>query len=150
MGCDIHTQAEKKINGKWESLNFSPFHWRSYGMFGFLANVRNYSAVPFLSEPRGLPEDIDDQYLDYDNLLGEHSFSWLSIEELINFDYDQEFEDRRYTRQVSERFWSGSETCQPGEGSKTTYREFLGENFFEDLKKLQALGAERIVFGFDS
>ncbi len=32
----------------------------------------------------------------------------------------------------------------------TTFREFLGEEFFSDLEKLKTAGAERIVFGFDS
>ncbi|MGA1580296.1 MAG: hypothetical protein ACO35B_06420 [Luminiphilus sp.] len=36
------------MNGKWERVpNFTPFSWRSYGMFGFLADVRNYSAEAF-------------------------------------------------------------------------------------------------------
>jgi len=156
MGCDIHTLAQKRVNGKWETLPFEPFDWRSYGMFGFLADVRNYSAVPPISKARGLPDDIvrpePNFYGEHDdNLgLGDHSYSWLTVEELSAFDYDQQIEDRRVTRQTAHNVWDGGVTAEPGEGAMTTYREFLGEGFFRDLDKLKELGAERVVFGFDS
>ena len=76
MGCDIHSFAEVRHNGKWEpsgavfpldqfdqkyekrSHTESPFNWSSYGLFGFLANVRNYSRVPCIQVPtRELPKD---------------------------------------------------------------------------------------------
>lgn len=69
-----------------------------------------------------------------------HSASWLSLKELLEFDYDQIFEDRR----------NGGYTCEPGKGELTTYKEFLGEGFFEDLEKLKNSGADRIVFWFDN
>lgn len=150
MGCDIHSRAEKRVGGKWQVIpGFEPFDWRSYGMYGFLANVRNYSAVPPLAEPRGIPEDAppDDEEGIW---LGDHSFSWLSLEELLAFNYDAPLEDRRYTRQEAPNFWNGAATSEPGQGTMTTYREFLGDAFFKDLQKLQEMGAERIVFGFDS
>lgn len=157
MGCDIHTRAQKRNGDKWEDLPFEPFDWRSYGMFGFLADVRNYSAVPPIAQPRGLPPDIvrsnpnfygehDDDY----NGFGDHSFSWLSVEELLAFDYDQPLEDRRVTRQTAPNLWDGGCTAEPGGGKMTTYREFLGESFFRDLDRLKEIGAERVVFGFDS
>ncbi len=33
---------------------------------------------------------------------------------------------------------------------KTTYREFLGEKFFEHLANLEEAGADRVVFWFDN
>jgi hypothetical protein len=68
MGCDIHSAVEIKREGKWEKVGdifpledfmkeyhnkefgSEPFDWRSYGMFGFLANVRNYSHVPCIQD----------------------------------------------------------------------------------------------------
>lgn len=158
MGCDIHIIAQRRNGDTWEEVSGeftdgpAPFDWRSYGMFGFLANVRNYSAVPPISEPRGLPEDHDPGNVDeYGGcFLGDHSFSWLSVEELLAFDYDQPMEDRRVTRQIGPNAWSGAVTADPGGGEMTTYRVFLGEAFFNDLAELQRIGAERIVFGFDS
>lgn len=157
MGCDIHIIAQKRVNGVWEPVrgNFYegsyPFDWRSYGMFGFLAGVRNYSDVPPIALPRGLPDGVPDQDGDDDDeWLGDHSYSWLSVEELAAFDDDQPVEDRRVSRQLGPNVWSGAGTSEPGGGEMTTYRAFLGDGFFSDLAELQRIGAERIVFGFDS
>lgn len=152
MGCDIHSYAEKRVNGKWESVAVSPFDWRSYGMYGFLADVRNYSAVPPIAQPRGLPEELSfDTQKEYEHWDGDaHTASWLSLAELLAFDYDHPMEDRRVTRQVGPNAWNGGCTADLGEGTMTTYREFLGKMFFADLERLKAAGAERIVFWFDN
>jgi hypothetical protein len=71
------------------------------------------------------------------------------VSELVDFNYDAPMEDRRVTRQTGPNSWNGGCTCEPGEGEQTTFREFLGKAFFEDLEKLKASGAERVVFWFD-
>jgi len=154
MGCDIHSFAEKKDEvGNWEVIpDFEPFDWRSYGLYGWLADVRNYSGLTPISKPRGFPSDasfeVKDDYETWD--CDAHSASWLSVAELLAFDYDAPCEDRRVSRQIGPNLWSGGETCAPGEGEQTTYREFLGESFFNELDKLKELNAERIVFWFDN
>lgn len=105
----------------------APFDWRSYGMFGFLADVRNYSHVPPISAARGLPLDMRDYDPD-DYRFGDHSFSWLGIDELLAFDYDAMFEDRRCTRDGN-----GAADSGPGNGEQTTFRKFLGPQYFRDL-----------------
>jgi len=154
MGCDIHSYAERKDeSGKYVDLDFSPFDNRSYGTFGFLADVRNYSAVPPISQPRGLPDDVSSEVPERDETWGSdgHSHSWLSVAELVSFDYDSAMEDRRHTVQTGPRSWNGGATCEVGQGKKkTTFRKFLGDGFFADLKKLQDMGAERVVFWFES
>lgn len=171
MGCDIHSAAidadgnDITSQGKWSDGKTAnpdceytvgegePFVWRSYAVFGFLAGVRNYSEVTPIAEPRGLPDglkfDTDD-----DNYLGEHSFSWLSIAELSAFDYDAEMEDRRTTGVIKDGpaagIVSGAITAPIGEGERMTYRQFLHTGFFHDLAELQRIGADRVVFGFDS
>ena len=148
MGCDITCYAEKQQpDGTWQTVA-RVLDWRSYGMYGFLGNVRNYSAVPFLSFHRGLPENCSvlPEYERY----GEHfGASWLDVQELLNFDYDATFEDRRYTKQIGPGCWDGGSTCEPGNGVEITFREFLGMGFFEELGRLVELGADRIVFWFD-
>lgn len=149
MGCDIHTRAEKRdAAGNWTIImGLRPFDWPDYGMYCFLAGVQNYSAVPPIAEARRLPYDIvvaENDWFDY------HSLSWLLVKELLAFDYDATFEDRRVTHRVGPNAWDGSCTAEPGGGEKTTYRKFLGNKFFADLEKLKAAGAERVVFGFDS
>lgn len=178
MGCDIHPILEvRHSDGKWHKVesydipgfnfyedwdtekqysNF-PLNWRSYGMFGFLADVRNYSQVPPLSEPRGLPSNsvwldqvteetkgcsVEESNRQYVLEGGCHSHSWLTLQELLDFNYDRMFEDRRVTKQAD-----------PGEGNMITFREFLGPTFFEHLEAMKTYGTPedvRLVFWFDS
>jgi hypothetical protein len=171
MGCDIHSRVQVLEEGQWKTVkacvfppdapdlfqldsywnraSVEPFSWRSYGMFGFLANVRNYSHIPAISEPRGLPEDIASSHNDDDYEFGDHSFSWLSLKELLEFDYDQAFEDRRCMRDGN-----GAADAGAGNGLKTTFREFLGPLFFRDLAILRCIRSNpehvRVVFGFDN
>jgi hypothetical protein len=154
MGCDIHSHAERKSdNGEWKKIEgIEPFDWRSYGMFGFLAGVRNYSDVTPISLPRGIPKDASKEVIDdYESLSCDaHSASWIDIDELIAFNYDIPCEDRRVTRQIGANYWNGGCTCAPGGGKQTTYREFLDEGFFEELRKLHDAGVGRIIFWFDN
>lgn len=152
MGCDMTACAEKKLNnGEWEQLDFKPFDWRSYGMYGFLAGVRNYSAVTQIAPCRGLPDDGNfkkqeekkgNPWIDYDENF---CHSWLTVKELADFDYDAIMEDRRVTINNN-----GGCTAAPGGGKLMTYRDFLGKKFFEDIEKLKEIGADRIVFWFSN
>jgi len=159
MGCDIHLQAHKlHKEGTYTVLDFVPFNWRSYIIFGFLANVRNCSCVPPIVERRGLPEWVTNDKelrerttpIKYDGTpdypdFGDHSHSYLMVDELLNFDYEGKFEDRWCSTRIG-----GSNTCEVGQGKIVTFREFLGKAFFEDLEKLKYSGADAIVFGFGS
>lgn len=183
MGADIHSFVEIKKNDKWELFEeevfpdygdkkvSDPFGWRSYSVFGFLADVRNYSNCKPISENKGLPNDSE--YLnspsDYDddwygkkttstkkddirNDGNYHSFSWLTLKELLDFDYDSTFEDLRYTKQEG-NYYNGAAVAKTGEGKTISYREHLGSGFFEDLEVLKTLGNPeevRIVFYFDN
>lgn len=166
MGCDIHSfavredgsiikegiwQDGKTANPDYEWLDNEgePFGNRNYGVFGFLANVRNYSDVPAIAQPRGLPSDFQHDE-DRDGWVGDHSFSWLSLDELKAFDYDAAVEDRRVTRQIGPNSWDGGCTADAGGGKMMTWREFLGDAFFKDMAELERIGAHRVVFGFDS
>lgn len=158
MGCGIHIQAHiVNADGTYTVVDSVPFSNRSYGMFGFLADVRNYSKVPTIAQPRGLPAYLekDEEYDDgeekpfgYDyghkpvglNPFGSHTRSYLTVQELNEFDYEQTFEDRR----------KDSGSLPAGEGRLTSFREFLGEGFFRDLCAMEALGVTHIVFGFDN
>jgi hypothetical protein len=163
MGCDIHSFAEVKRNGKWErltekvfkswdgSLIDAPFDLRNYSVFGFLADVRNYSDCKPLSQPKGFPQDsewlneIHKKDKDLTNLRyyledGDyHSHSFFTLKELVDFDYEQTFEDGR--AEVSE------------EPKIITYREHLWEKYFDDIDVLKTLGEPedvRVVFWFDN
>jgi hypothetical protein len=154
MGCDIHITAERKTNSGYEAITdiefqvgTAPFDWRAYGMFCFLAGVRNYSDIKPISQPRGIPKDISNDVEEEFNSWSSdaHSGSWLSISELLEFGYDDKMEDLRVMENGN-----GGCTTNPGSGKITTYKEFLGSAFFKDLSKLEQCGAERIVFWFDN
>jgi hypothetical protein len=75
-----------------------------------------------------------------------HSHSYLTLRELIEFDYDKTFWNRRIT-------FTGASLAKEGEGTIISYRENLGEFFFthlEELKQLGDLDDVRIVFWFDN
>jgi hypothetical protein len=158
MGCDIHVFPERRDSLGWVGIDLMPnedgcpFGRRSYRVFGFLADVRNYSRVGPIAPRRGFPKDASGtvrdayDYWDYDA----HSASWLTLEELRAFDYDASCEDRRVTKQIGPNTFDGGCTCEPREGEMMTYRKFLGPSFFLDLAWLERIGAERIVFWFDN
>jgi hypothetical protein len=153
VGCDIHSHAERCIGGRWVALDVKAFDDRNYGFFGWLANVRNYSAMRPIAANRGFPSDASERAgRDYHERWGTdaHSAGWVGVSELEAIDYECEIEDRRTTKQLAPNLWSGGETCEPGEGAEMTLREFLGRGFFEDLKRLKEAGAERVVFWFDN
>ena len=79
---------------------------RNYNVFSVLGNVRNGSGefeIPFIGDERGLPadascapctesctydEDSGDCLAKHDD-LGEHSLSWVSLAELLAYDWDR-------------------------------------------------------------
>ena len=84
------------------------YHERNYDLFAMLANVRNGSGFAGcdtgdgfapLAEPRGLPADVsitDTEDEDYNNSdhsdrvwLGDHSFSYCSLAEVLAYDFDR-------------------------------------------------------------
>lgn len=73
-----------------------PFSPRNYDLFAALAGVRNgrgfagvYTGEPIvpIAEPRGIPEDADEDTLKC--LSNEHTPSWLTLSELTSYNWDQ-------------------------------------------------------------
>jgi hypothetical protein len=99
---------KNKICWRCEGSKLEPLRYRNrnYDAFAILADVRNGHGfagcdtgdgfVP-ISEPRGLPDDFERISEEYSNDgekvrghdLGEHSFSWLTLKELLDFDFEQ-------------------------------------------------------------
>lgn len=152
MGADIHYKVEvkNKTSGAFEvvDMTLESFENRWYGLFGWLADVRNYSELKPIAAHRGKPEDSSLEVKrwhsdDWDF----HSWSWVGIPELISVNYEEIIEDRRCTIGSN-----GGATAPEGQGQKMPLREFLDYNgYFTDLERLRALPSEsRIVFCFDS
>ena len=143
MGTDIHTWVTDKDgawiegNGNWvdacEYGSGKVFGCRSYALFGWLADVRNYSEVAPIASHRGwegIPNPDELEYYFEDN----YGHSWVSMEELNNIDYEQIICDKRYLP----------------DGEEKTLRDFLYKGYFMDLEELNRIGADRVWFCFDS
>lgn len=153
MGVDIHVYVEIREflgpnMGRWIwQPSLQPFNYRNYGMFGFLANVRNYSQVPAISSKRGVPDGFTVPQVEWEDY---HSTTWVSLEELVKMDYNSAFEDRRAMVNGD-----GSTIVPEGQGRLVTLFDFLGDEFFQDLEMLKRisfaskLAPVRITMGFD-
>lgn len=155
MGTDIRTHVEIREGKRWQYVRYThPLAWRNYGLFGFLADVRNYSHVPTIVEPRGLPEDASVQLREewVADVPDAYCASWLLLSELLRYDYDTVFWDRRITRETSPGSFDGAALAHEGEGQHLTLREFLGPHFFSDLDQMAMLAVPsdvRLIFWFD-
>ncbi|MBV8884400.1 MAG: hypothetical protein JO235_10450 [Chroococcidiopsidaceae cyanobacterium CP_BM_RX_35] len=195
-------EVKDSVTGEWEIVdkifqvcseyqpykgNFTdaPFYWQSYNLFAFLANLRNDSGCPVITPPRGLPEDwfVEEEYPDccyygdpnqwVRGILQNYSpHSWLLLSELLEFDYDQLFEEKEElnteARGVVNRGQSNPglqllEIMDPDRkpkestvvleniGRLVSVREHIGEEFFRTLDVLKTLGEPnnvRVVFWF--
>lgn len=157
MGCDIYLYVQVKTGSGWKTVDYKnllgelPLNYRCYSRFAFLAGARNYDCCTPLSEPKGLPDDLNDDSI-VEQSDDRIKASYFTLSELFAFDYDQTFENRRVTRQTGPNMWDSGCITEVGEGKIISYRENLGEGFFESLKTLQTLGDNdhvRIVFFFD-
>lgn len=109
---EIPHQADRSAWLKtWKSIEgyaLAPEHFesRNYDLFGILANVRNGSGFagittglgwPSIAPERGWPEGFDPEavapYPGYEfegpRFMGDHSHTWVSLEELKAFDWSQ-------------------------------------------------------------
>lgn len=103
MGCDIHMYAEALRDGAWYDLGEIDVG-RSYWLFGILAGVRHPVDQP-IAAARGLPagcvhlDPRDGSYDrtwggDPDTWLGEHSFSWCWLSELLAYPWEADAAQR--------------------------------------------------------
>ncbi len=119
MGTDIHSIAQVRRNGVWETVAIGicgdP---RSYNTFAMLANVRNgrgfagiktSDGFPFIHEPRGLPSDLKDPslvevdiYVRKDSLVA----AWDWDGKLVAVD-STETRRTRYLNDDGGRMWLG-------------------------------------------
>ncbi len=187
MGTDISTIEEvRDANGLWQKApanhaayaqfskdEYFPFGSRSYSVYGFLGNIRNSANSPYITECRGLP--TDSVYLnsksERDWCYGDvarateirddgnnYGYSWVTLAELLAFNYDQEFEnlrgeDIRRSPDGNVVSYRGNVELKPGQGEVMTLRKHLEYTyFFEHVKGLLAFGEPenvRVIFWFN-
>lgn len=150
MGISVIAFSEKRDGDRWVLVEREVLDFHSRTDSAFLAGVWNTSLVPPIAEPRGAPAVMSEPVTAELVAYGSDAVapSWLSVEELLRFDYEQRFEDRRVARRAPQGWMDHAVTGEPGQGRIVTYREFLGLDFFEELERLSASGAERVVFWF--
>lgn len=98
MGTDIHTLYQKQREDKsWEEVELDDQYdfYRNYVWFAILADVRNgygfagverHTPLEPISEPRGIPPDMADYDGECSSVwLGDHSFSWLMLSEILEY-----------------------------------------------------------------
>lgn len=109
MGCDIHTRVEfQNREGNWicgDFFRINPYYKasdpyeidpmmvvevggdRNYRLFAVLANVRNYDDIPYIDNPRDIPDDACARtrrdYLFWQE--DAHSASYFTLKELIEW-----------------------------------------------------------------
>lgn len=108
MGCDIHLIVQTFDGHRWITRDDDGLEYgeRNYQMFSILAGVRG-GLTPIAPE-KGLPKDIvldsvktGRDYEGYEDTvdghwLGEHSTSWHTLLDLVNFDWQQEHTSKGY------------------------------------------------------
>jgi hypothetical protein len=118
MGCDIHCYAERRDGPErpwtsadaWEEgtawdmpisifevpLERRVYSERNYPLFSALAGVRNRAEISPVAMPRGLPGDTSPNVLAQSDLWGSdgHSRSWLTLAELMSYDWTQSIRER--------------------------------------------------------
>ena len=131
MGCDIHMIRQRQTGtgawemcdpmvpnpyyGKWEGAPKEVperlYDWRNYELFAALAGVRNGWGIVPVSPPKGLPEGID---TDNGPDLGDHSYSWLTTDELLAYDWNQPIEQHGVVAWSERARWVDARTNGPG------------------------------------
>lgn len=126
MGIDFMCFAEKYENERWVCVGSGFFD--SADAWGPLVSDRY---LPAILEERGFPEDMSEEVLSWlVDATGMYYKTWVCMNELISYDYDQE---DNYYNYESRKFIKG------------TRRDAMGDLYLEDLKKLQDLKAERLI-----
>ena len=147
MGCDIHMITQAKLaDGQWHTIEIDTYGHRNYEVFGALSGVRSGRQV--IAHPKGLPEDFKytvrkegGVYVKFGRqnfFLGEHSFNWLTVKELLSYDWSPvvPLDDDQIDERVD--YWDGG------------FREIV-INHLIYLERFQFDKEHiRIVFGFDS
>jgi hypothetical protein len=118
-------------------------HGQHYGFYAWIGcHWRNYAMIPPLPQVRRLSAEHKEILLnEYERT--ESTGYGIPLQALLDFDYDQTFEDRRACFNGN-----GAQTCEPGQGQVVTYRKYFGPRYFEDLQSWQEDGYVELWYAF--
>lgn len=188
MGMDIHSYIETFDAAAWHwnrgdlfdhgsapgCKPWGPFD-RSYGLFGFLAGMRDHN-VPQIHPCRGLPADVSPdvraelgapvadllagktdswaRYRAIDEWNGLFGHSWATGAELVGYDFATPMRCT-YAHGDDRSSWD-TEPCphEAVDPLMTTVGEYLGEGHLERFREIAAITADpnhvRVVYAFDN
>jgi hypothetical protein len=154
MGYAMTAIMQKQENGKWVDIEVRPRDPREPDVPRVSYSRDDNSGLPATSEerlnkrgihgklhqsflgldewrwiwaPRGVPEDMLPLPEDHPLEFCSYAFTWFTIEELLNYDWDKPLD-----------YW----------GEIMPTREYVGLPFLNWLKELQDKGVERMVIAF--
>lgn len=170
MGTDIHFYVERRENGRWVSADKwtletqyleegqEPYltvgyrdHFysnRNYDVFAILADVRNgrgFAGVDtgdgfeIIAEPRGLPHDMSPE-LTREAQGCDHTPSWVTVAELMAFDWTQTTKHRGMVNGPQFHAWEQYPRSQ-GEGP----REYCGDVSGASIKKVSEFKMRELI-----
>jgi len=116
------------------------FKDRNYDLFAILANQRNSENMPYICEPRGLPEDVTPEIRLQIRNSECHTTTWFTAEELLAFNWNQVFhyEDETMNGEKIMEFVDNAE---------------CGKTFMEDINRLYGRKNPsdiRLIIAFDN
>ena len=177
MGTDIHCSFFKVSNSV-ETVETNYDGNRHYLLFAILAGVRNgygfagvktHTPIMPIAADRGLPE-----WLPEDGWYGDHSYTYVDIDEILNYDWSQTTErsgvvpiDKYVPNEIPEEYsggvWGGNtvvslpdEITEATTHVSTTWNITIGDEcdyFLEEIKRLRSEYPNDeiyMVMGFDS
>lgn len=111
MGTYAKFYVEQKSNdGKWHIVDsltkaVQKETIQCYDLYAILANVRNYEDFKCICEPKGMPEDspLYSRYrnnYDTGEFWDTHSHSWLTLKEILDFDWEQKIIHRYWLNPI--------------------------------------------------
>lgn len=134
MGTDIHFYVERKNGSGWKSCDvWEPSEYeddkniltvpygkhfygdRNYDVFAMLANVRNGSGFAGcdtgdgftpIALPRGLPDDLSPELRKEADAMLEHTPTWLTLKELMDYDWTQVTTKRGWVSGIEYERWT--------------------------------------------
>jgi hypothetical protein len=142
---------------RWDVEFTEQYYWkRNYFLFSILAGVRNHYNVVPIAKPRGLPDDVtlEIKELSISEGVDAHSHSWLTLKELVEFNWDRRFD---YVHHY--KTYKGLNKIRHFikflyyKIKPLTYREACKEFHADVIDRLSKLGNNedlRIVFWFDN
>lgn len=96
---ELYVEKRDQHSNQWELVTtiensnyiIDPYEMRDYYIFGVLANVRNEYRVPYISEPKGSPDDASDalKIRLYNAFEYNDDCSYLTLKEVLAYPWHE-------------------------------------------------------------